>query len=77
MSQTSLTTYHSTPAASESIYRHCIPDFAANALDDLYGNLHSSLATLNFIDLCNTSTYVKWTAEKTQLILSRFFYFKN
>lgn len=64
MSQTSLTTYHSTPAASESIYRHCIPDFAANALDDLYGNLHSSLATLNFIDLCNTSTYVKWTAEK-------------
>ena len=63
MSLASLTTYPSRPAASESIYRHCIPDFAATALDDLYGNLHSSLATLNFIDLSDTSTYVKWTAE--------------
>ena len=63
MSRPSLTTDPSKTAAPESIYRHCIPDFAAKALDDLYGNLHSSLATLNFIDLSDTSTYVKWTAE--------------
>ena len=63
MSLTSLTSACSKPPASESIYRHCIPEFAAKALDDLYGNLHSSLATLNFIDLSDTSTYVKWTTE--------------
>jgi hypothetical protein len=63
MSLTSLTSFCSKPAASESIYRHCIPDFAANALDDLYGNLHSSLATLNFTNLSETSTYVKWMEE--------------
>jgi len=63
MSLTRLTSFCSKPAASESIYRHCIPDFAANALDTLYGNLHSSLATLNFTNLSKTSTYVKWTEE--------------
>ncbi len=63
MSLNRLTSFCSTPAASESIYRHCIPDFAAKALDDLYGNLHSSLATLNFTNLSETSTYVKWMEE--------------
>ena len=63
MSLTRLTSFCSKPPASESIYRHCIPDFAANALDTLYGNLHSSLATLNFTNLSKTSTYVKWTEE--------------
>ena len=63
MPLTSLTSACSKPPASESIYRHCIPEFAAKALDDLYSNLHSSLATLNFTNLSETSTYVKWTEE--------------
>ena len=77
MSRHSLTTRHPTPAASEYIYRHCIPDFAAKKLDDLYGNLHSSLATLNFIDLCDTSTYVKWTAEKNSTHVESIFLFQK
>ena len=77
MSRHSLTTHHPTPAVSESIYRHCIPDFAAKKLDDLYGNLHSSLATLNFIDLCDTSTYVKWTAEKNSTHVESIFLFQK
>jgi hypothetical protein len=77
MSRHSLTTHHPTPAASESIYRHCIPDFAAKKLDDLYGNLHSSLATLNFIDQCDTSTYVKWTAYKNSTHVESIFLFQK
>jgi hypothetical protein len=63
MSLLNLTTILSKPAASESIYRHCIPDFVAEPLDCLYGNLHSSLAALNFTNPFGTSTYVKWTTE--------------
>jgi len=77
MSLTSLTSLCSKPAASESIYRHCIPDFAAKALDDLYGNLHSSLATLNFTNLSETSTYVKWTAERNSTNPESIFLFKK
>jgi hypothetical protein len=57
------TTINSKPTMSESVFRHCIPDFVATALDDLYGNLHSSLATLNLINLGDTSTYVRWADE--------------
>jgi hypothetical protein len=77
MSRHSLTTHHPTPATSESIYRHCIPDFAAKKLDDLYGNLHSSLATLNFIDQCDTSTYVKWTSDKNSTHVESIFLFQK
>ena len=77
MSLNRLTSLCSTPPASESIYRHCIPDFAAKALDDLYGNLHSSLATLNFTDLSETSTYVKWTEESNSNNPESIFLFKK
>jgi hypothetical protein len=64
MSQSRWATTCTKSAPSESIYRHCVPDFAAAALDNLYGNLHSSLATLNLINLCDTSTYIKWRTER-------------
>jgi hypothetical protein len=77
MSPTHLTTTRTKPTASESIYRHCIPDFAAPALDDLYGNLHSSLATLNLTNLSETSTYVKWTKESNSNKPESIFLFKK
>ena len=77
MSLASLTTYPSKPAASESIYRHCIPDFAVAALDDLYGNLHSSLATLKLTNLSETSTYVKWIKKNNSNNPESIFLFKK
>ena len=77
MSLTTLTSACSKPPASESIYRHCIPEFAAKALDDLYSNLHSSLATLNFTNLSETSTYVKWTEENNSNNPESIFLFKK
>lgn len=77
MPLTDLTTTRTKPAASESIYRHCIPDFAAAALDDLYGNLHSSLATLNLTNLSETSTYVKWIKESNSNNPESIFLFKK
>lgn len=77
MSLTHWTSTRTKHTASESIYRHCIPDFAAAALDDLYGNLHSSLATLNLTNLSETSTYVKWTKENNSNKPESIFLFKK
>jgi len=77
MPLTDLMTTRTKHAASESIYRHCIPDFAAAALDDLYGNLHSSLATLNLTNLSETSTYVKWIKESNSNNPESIFLFKK
>ena len=77
MSLPNLTTLRSNHTASESIYRHCIPDFAVAALDDLYGNLHSSLATLKLTNLSETSTYVKWIKENNSNNPESIFLFKK
>jgi hypothetical protein len=77
MSLPNLTTLRSNHATSESIYRHCIPDFAVAALDDLYGNLHSSLATLNLTNLSETSTYVKWIKKSNSNNPESIFLFKK
>lgn len=53
-------------ASTVSIYPNYVPDFVASALDELYGNLHSSLATLKSHSLRGASTYVKWNSTDTQ-----------
>ena len=66
MSPLSFSLVHTQATTKESIYPNHIPDFVASALDDLYGNVYASLATLKSTNLCRTNTYVKWIVEGHQ-----------
>jgi hypothetical protein len=56
-------------SSTESIYLDCIPHFAEQGLEDLYGSLYASLPQLQCDNLANVHTYAAWRDGKLSALL--------
>jgi hypothetical protein len=55
--------------STECIYANCIPPFAEQGLEDLYGSLYASLPQLQCYDLAHVHTYAAWCDGHLSTIL--------
>jgi hypothetical protein len=55
--------------STESIYADCIPPFAEQGLEDLYGSLYASLPQLQYNDLARVHTYAAWRDGQLSTLL--------
>ncbi len=65
------TTHETLPVenSTESIYADCIPPFAEQGLEDLYGSLYASLPQLQCDDLERVHTYAAWRDGQLSALL--------
>ena len=55
--------------STEHIYVDCIPPFAEQGLEDLYGSLYASLPQLQCYDLAQVHTYAAWRNNRLSALL--------
>lgn len=56
-------------SSTESIYVDCIPPFAEQGLEDLYGSLYASLPQLQCDNLATVHTYAAWRDSQLSALL--------